>query len=456
MTPETTQEPWNELADLVETGTAQEIKQFLDDLPHRDVALVMSRLSEQQQILAVSALAPEDAAHVASQLPPPQRVELIECLRPATAAAILDELPSDEQADLIGDLDAERARAILEHMQPEEAADARALSGYADDVAGGLMVTEYLVYPQHYRVRDVIEDMRQHADAYRDYQVQYAYVCGAKGRLTGVLQLRDLLLADPRRPIADIMISRPLSVSSETSLDDLAAFFDRYDFLGVPVIDAKGTLLGIAQKSAVEEALGDRYGDDFLKTQGIVGGDEIRTMPLLRRSRRRLAWLSINIVLNCIAASVIALFQDTLSAVIALAIFLPIISDMSGCSGNQAVAVSLREMSLGLVRPTEVVRVWLKEMAVGLINGLALGMLLGVVAWFWIGNPYLGLVVGSALCLNTMLAVSLGGIVPLVLKRFSVDPAIASGPLLTTVTDLCGFLLVLGIATLLLERLTGS
>ena len=128
---------------------------------------------------------------------------------------------------------------------------------------------------------------------------------------------------------------------------------------------------------------------------------------------------------------------------------------MSGCSGNQAVAVSLRELSLGLVRTEEIFRVWLKEIAVGLLNGLALGLLIGLVAFLWKGNPYLGVVVGTALCLNTMIAVSIGGLVPLVLKRYNVDPAIAAGPILTTVTDMCGFFLVLGIATLMLSQLSG-
>jgi magnesium transporter len=134
-------------------------------------------------------------------------------------------------------------------------------------------------------------------------------------------------------------------------------------------------------------------------------------------------------------------------------VFLPIVSDMSGCSGNQAVAVSLRELALGIVKPFEFVRVWLKESTVGLINGAALGVLLGCVAWLWKGNPYLGLVVGGALFLNTIVAVSVGGVVPLLLKRFHVDPAVASGPLLTTITDMCGFFLVLSLATAMLPFL---
>jgi len=171
------------------------------------------------------------------------------------------------------------------------------------------------------------------------------------------------------------------------------------------------------------------------------------------RARRRLSWLSINILLNILAASVIAFYQDTISAVIALAVFLPIVSDMSGCSGNQAVAVSLRELSLGVLRPNEFLRVWRKEALLGVINGIALGVLIGVVAAVWQGSGVLGFVVGGALALNTLVAVSIGGTVPLLIRRLGQDPALASGPVLTTVTDMCGFFLALSFATLALDAL---
>jgi magnesium transporter len=188
---------------------------------------------------------------------------------------------------------------------------------------------------------------------------------------------------------------------------------------------------------------------------GLVGEEELRTMPLTGRSVRRLSWLSLNIVLNVIAASVIAIYQDTLSAVVALAVFLPIISDMSGCSGSQAVAVSIRELTLGLIRPYEFMRVVFKEGAVGILNGFVLGLLLAVLAYLWKQNLFLSLVVGTALALNTIVAVLVGGLIPLILKRLKFDPALASGPLLTTVTDMCGFFFVLSFATLALSRLQG-
>jgi magnesium transporter len=218
-------------------------------------------------------------------------------------------------------------------------------------------------------------------------------------------------------------------------------------------LNARNELVGVVLRRDLREEETDKANLELLEVQGIVGGEELRTMPILERSKRRLSWLSVNILLNIMAASVIAFYQDTLSSVIALAVFLPIVSDMSGCSGNQAVAVSLRELALGVVKPFEVMRVWWQEVWVGVVNGIVLGILLGTAAWIWKGNIYLGLVAGGALAINTIIAVSLGGTIPLILKQFKVDPALASGPLLTTITDMVGFFLTLSFANLAMNHL---
>jgi magnesium transporter len=315
------------------------------------------------------------------------------------------------------------------------------------------MVTEFLAYAGGASVAEVVEDLRVHAAEYRDYVVQYLYVVDHDERLEGVLRMRDLLLAPRETPVRELALTAPVRVRDDATLDELRDFFARHHWFGVPVVDADGRLLGLVRRSDVEQALEERLSADYLKSQGIAGGEELRSMPLGLRSRRRLGWLSVNIVLNVLAASVIAFYQDTLDAVITLAVFLPIISDMSGCSGNQAVAVSLRELSLGLVRPRDAARVWFDEVSVGLINGAALGVLLALVALAWQGNAWLGAVVGAALAANTVLAVSIGGTLPLIIRRLGKDPALASGPILTTITDTCGFLLVLGLATRLLPQL---
>jgi magnesium transporter len=401
-------------------------------------------------------LEPGEAAELIEALPYSQAVELLEHVPTEVAAAIIDRLPSDDQADLLGEMPPAQAEEILQRMAPEEAADARELLVYPDDSAGGVMVKEFVAYPQSWTAQQVVADLNQHRDAYADYAVQYLYVVDEDQRLVGVLPIRDLLFSPSGWKIQRVMIPEPKAVQADMPLSELRAFFEEHHWFAAPVVDAAGRLIGVVLSSDVQEALSEEADKRFLGFTGIVGGEEFRSMPTWLRSQRRLRWLSLNILLNVLAASIIAFFQDTIAAVVALVVFLPMISDMSGCSGNQAVAVSLRELALGLVRPTEIARVVLKEAVVGLINGAALGVLLGVLAGLYGANPYLGLVVGGALFANTVVAVSFGGLLPLLLKRWGMDPALVSGPMLTTVTDMCGFFFVLSFATLMLGRLTGG
>ena len=440
------------LQELIEKSQFEAVEQILDVRAPTERTRILSRLSLDQKQELLTHINFDDAADLLHEMPELQAVKLLGGIEPSQAAQILEELPKDEQADLVGEMSVESMNAILAEMPRSDASKVRSLVDYDDEVAGGIMLVEYLAFRELDTVGGVIEYMRTHVDELSDFSVQYVYVIDAKKKLLGVLRLRDLLLSPNHTEISAIMIADPVSVDVTTSLQSLHAFFVEHSFIGLPVVDSDNALVGVLRRGDVEEAMAEHFADDFRKTQGIVS-EEIRTMPLAVRSRRRLAWLSINILLNIAAASVIAIYQETLSQVIALAVFLPIISDMSGCSGNQAVAVSMRELSLGLVNPNEVLRVWLKEVSVGLINGLALGILIAAVALLWQGNPWLGGVVGMAMMINTIIAVSLGGTLPLVMRWFNLDPALASGPILTTVTDMCGFFLVLGAATMFLEYL---
>jgi magnesium transporter len=369
------------------------------------------------------------------------------------AATIVEEMASDNRVDVLGELPEAEAAAILEILDEEDANEIRRLSSYEPETAGGLMMTEFAAYPMATTIREVLTDLTAREGKYEYLTVHYVYVVVKRNRLKGVIRIRDLIFADWDQPIG--AIAKPaLTVGPDATLDDLEDFFEEHDFAAVPVTDERANLLGIVRRRSLLEAVAEHSEADRLKAAGIVGGEELRSMPVLVRSGRRLSWLSVNIVLNILAASVIAFYEDTLSAMIALAVFLPIVSDMSGCSGNQAVAVSMRELTLGAASPRDVARVWRKEMSVGMLNGLTLGTLIGIVAWAWKGSPVLGLVIGLALAINTVVAVSIGGTVPLLLKRFGVDPAIGSGPLLTTITDMCGFFLVLSLASMALPYLT--
>lgn len=437
---------------LISGASAQEVEQGLDGFESAELLRAVFQLSPDEQRQLLSTVSAERAAHFVEDFPSSHGADLIEEMPAGEAAPIVEEMASNYRVDVLSEMDSRDSEAILEHLEEEDVREIRELIAYPPDVAGGLMITEFARYPMAASVRDVVQDLTGREGDYEFLTVHYIYVVVKKHKLLGVVRLRDLVFADPEARIGAIA-TQALTVPADASLLELEQFFFDHDIAAVPVVDDKKRLLGIVRRRSVLEALADKAEADRLKGAGIVGGEELRSMPVMLRSRRRLSWLSINIVLNIIAASVIALYEDTLSAVIALAVFLPIVSDMSGCSGNQAVAVSMRELTLGAAGPRDIARVWGKEVTVGLINGLALGLLLGLAAWAWKGNPTLGLVVGAALALNTVLAVSIGGTVPLVLKRMKVDPAVASGPLLTTVTDMCGFFLVLSLASLVLPKL---
>jgi magnesium transporter len=448
---EPTASSWQQLRALIKEGDGLAIQALMESLGPSESIRGLFRLEAEEQDRLLSLLSPVNAAGVLEDMPDSYAAGFIDRLSVGRAADIVEELSSEHGADLLAELHEGAATTILAEMTPETAQRVRSLIGYPADVAGGLMGPEEYAYPESHRVGDFVDNLRARRPDLAELP-QRILLLDTEARLFGAVDIADILLAKAERPLAELMQS-VVTVPVTASLDEMEAYFDTHDTPGVPVIDEQGFLVGRLRRRALYDAIAEKFQNDQLKTQGIVGGDEIRTMPVLSRSRRRLSWLSINIVLNIMAASVIAAFQDTLSAVIALAVFLPIVSDMSGCSGNQAVAVSMRELALGIIAPGDVLRVWGQEAMVGVLNGSAVGLLIAVTAFLWQGNPLLGAVIGLSLALNTVIAVSIGGTVPLLLKAWGADPAIASGPVLTTVTDMCGFFLVLGLATVALPWL---
>jgi magnesium transporter len=441
----------NSLDDMARAGDRNRVEKALSKLSPSESVRALLLLDKEQQVRLLELLKPEDAADIVEDVPDEKAAELVEQLDAGRAADILEEMDSADSADIINELDDKDAENILGLMDPKDAADVRQLSTYESETAGGLMSTEIFVFHKTDTVGAVLRRAISEDEDFERYRGQHPYVIDDRKRLVGVVSLRTLLATKRSASLGDVM-SKAISVTADVKLGDLEDLFDEHPFLGIPVVARGRRLIGVVSRQAVAEASLHRAESDALKSQGIIG-DELRSLPTLLRAKRRLSWLSVNIVLNIMAASVIALYEDTLTAVIALAVFLPIVSDMSGCTGNQAVAVSLRELALGITRPRDVLHVWLKEISVGTINGIALGVLLGAAAWAWKGNIWIGVVVAVALALNTLIAVSVGGLVPLVLKRFEVDPAIASGPMLTTITDMCGFFLVLSLASAMMPLL---
>ncbi|MGC6565187.1 MAG: magnesium transporter [Akkermansiaceae bacterium] len=442
------------LTRAVESKEIEAARTIIKQASREDQRRIISQLDADIREQLCELLPPPEVADLLEHLADAQAIDLLESIPVEIAADIVEKMDAEAGGDLLRELDEEETEAILSEIEDEEdSQDLRERAACPADCAIGLMSDQVHSFPIDATVRNVLDDLEENAEKYSDSDVQYFYVVDPERRLKGVLSLRDLVLGQRHIAIESLMRPDPLSVKVSTTLEELEDLFEEKSYFGFPVVDEQGRLRGVVSRHSVDEAIANNQTGDYLKAAGIVGGEELRSMPLRHRSLRRLAWLGPNILLNLLAASVIATYEDTLEAAIALAIFLPMVSDMSGCSGNQAVAVSIRELTLGILQPRDYLRVIIKEGLLGITNGIVLGIVLGTIAALWKGSLFLGLVIGSALALNTILSVLLGGLIPLVLKRFKADPALASGPILTTCTDMCGFFLVLNLASMALHRL---
>ena len=445
--------PVDALAALVDDGQPARLVDFLHALPPDETPYTLSHLDDARRRALFTQLAEHDAdlgADLLEHFDDVYAADLVSDLKVAAAAAIVDEMDSDEQADIIGELDEDEAEAILGALSPEEASDTRRRLRYDENTAGGLMITEYLHYPAQLTVEQVADDLRQHGEAYGEYEVRYIYVTDEHGGLAGTAPMRRLVIAPRGTSVAGLMAAYPFTVTVNTPTDELEDLFDRIDLSAVPVIDEAQKLCGVVQRAAVQEARGEAAEEDLAKAGGIVGGEELRSMPVLSRALRRLMFLVPIMLLMMVSAAVISLFRDTVQRVPLIAAFLPLVAGLCGSGGNQAVAVSMREISLGLIKPADLVRVALLEALPALINGAALGILLFGVVFLWEHDATLALVIGAAVPTTILLAAVIGGAVPLVLRRTGLDPAMASGPVVTTLVDLAAYFTVLVLATLLL------
>lgn len=426
------------------------IRALIRSLHVVDASSMIATLNRIEQKTLFELLTVGEAADIIELMDTEHQVAAISDMDLETAAKIVDEMAPDEAADVLAGIPEAVSNEILSRIRPDDAREIRHLLSYPEDSAGALMSTEAAAFKEDMTIQETIKALRRSAIAQDPQKTIYVYVLDHSKKLVGVLQFRDLVISDPKLEIREIMKSEIVSTYASTERREVARIFRQYDLAALPVVDNRGTFLGIITADDAADLIHEVATEEMLKLEGI-SVDETRDMPWWKISRRRVSWLSLNIFLNILAASVIIFYQDTLRAAIAIAVFLPIISDMSGCSGMQAVAVSIRDLALEKIFPKDFLRVLYKELIVGFVNGLVLGAEIGLVAYLWKGTPVLGLVVAAGLWINTILAVCIGGVVPLLLKRFKIDPAIASGPILTTITDMMGFAIVLSLATRYLE-----
>ena len=422
---------------------------FLEELKGLHPADLADRLQRMENV---------EAATILTQLPPPlaagalgeldeeDAAELLDLLSVSQIAALFAQLPHEAAADLAAALPPGKRRDVLLASPPETAAGIRALLRYEDDTAGGIMSDRFIALRADMTVQDAQEVLRSRRDEPLE-DVTYLYVTDTNGRLVGIVSLRDLVFRRPERRIDEIMNREVQFVHAEADQEELARQFEHYHYLGLPVLDAAGRLVGVVKASEILQVAAQEATEDMQLMVGLSGEERTLT-PWHKSVRRRLPWLYINLTTAFAAAAVVGYFEQTIAQWTALAIFLPVIAGQGGNAGMQTLTIIIRDLALGELSPGDGRKALFKEVLLGLVNGIAVGGAVGLIGFWWKGSAVLGLVAGLAMVLNQIAAAMSGVLIPLGLKLFKVDPALASSIFLTTVTDVAGFFFFLGLAAL--------
>ncbi len=430
----------------VDAGRSNQIRGLVRPLHPADVADLLSRLDAEQRRAVIEAIRGRFDPEILPYLDEAVREDVFETLGTRDVAAMLAELDSDDAIDLMTDLDEDERKLLLEAVPPADRVVLEQGLTFPDSSAGRLMQREVVAVPTHWTVGQTIDFMRTEAELPENFQE--IYVVSAGNRLDGVVTLAKLLRAKRPVRIADIMSAEMRPVPPTTDQEEVAQMFRRYGLVSTPVVDDTGQLLGRITVDDVVDVIDEEAEEDLLKLGGVSESDI--SSSLLETARSRFVWLLVNLVTAFIAASVIAMFADTIAQVVALAVLAPIVASMGGNAGTQSLTVAVRALAMREIGRTNALRVIVKEVALGVINGAVFGCAVGLVAWAWFGKPMIGVVIGLALILNLMAAGLAGMTIPLILERLGVDPAVASGVFLTTVTDVVGFFTFLGLATWLI------
>ncbi len=427
---------WRRAAALVEALRPPDQADIFGELPP----------PEQDQLLPRLEL--EDSADILEELEEEEAAEIAARLKTGTLAQILDEMEPDEAADLLGDIAPDQAAEVLGIM--EEPEDIRPLLIHADESAGGLMTSARITLHREMTAEAAIAHVRAVAPESED--VYYLFVVDREIRLVGVVSLRQLVVAPPRTRIETFMDPDVIQIRADADQEEAARLMARYDLLALPVVDEAGHLLGIITHDDLVDVLEEEATEDIYRLGG-VPEEYPPDVPVPAVLRTRLPWLVLNLGTAMASAAVLSIFEGTIARVAALASFFPIVAGVSGSAGTQTLTVTVRGLAMGEINPRNGIRTMGREMIIGLANGVAVGGLIAIIALAWKGTPMLGLIVGLATLLNMIGAGIAGALVPVLMQILRRDPALASPILVTTITDACGYLIYLGLATLTLTRL---
>jgi magnesium transporter len=435
--------------DLVQTGRRDRLGLVLAEAHAADLAAAMRDLSVDDQVTVFRLLEREQAGAVLAELDDQTLLELIRALDEAEISSALDRMQPADAVGVLEELPQEQAEKVLDLMKEEKSEEVQELLEYGEKTAGRIMSRDCLAVHENVTVAQAIEQVRKSPIA---ETAQSLYVVDDHEHLIGSLPLRRLIIADPSTPVGLLRREEPVSVRPETDQEEVAQLVAKYDLVAVPVVDQDHRLLGVISVDDVIDIIREEATEDIQRFGG-AAGDETVFDPAAAVFAKRLLWRLVNLATAILAASVIGLFEGSIRELATLAIFMPIVASMGGISTTQTATVVIRGIALGDMTNAHVWRVLWKELNLGVTTGLANALVMGFIAYLWKGQLLLAAIIAVALAINMLVAAAVGVVIPLLLKSFRADPAIASSVIITTFTDVCGFFSFLGLATLLIRFL---
>ncbi|MFP4913242.1 magnesium transporter [Staphylococcus coagulans] len=370
--------------------------------------------------------------------------DLFEEMNAAYASKVLEHMSYDNAVDILNQLSKKKIASLLMLMNREDAKEIKALLHYDEDTAGGIMTTEFISLTINTPVHEALMRVKEQApDAETIYVI---FVVDEEKKLVGVLSLRDLIIAENDTYIEDIMNERVISANVADDQEDVAQTMRDYDFIAMPVLDYQNHLLGIITIDDIVDVMDEEASEDYSRLAGVSDIDSTDD-SIFQTAFKRLPWLLILTVLGMITASILGSFEETLEKVALLAAFIPIISGMSGNSGTQSLAVAVRNISTGDIKEKSKIKLALRESGSGFLTGITCATSLCFIIIILYGQPYLALIVGTSLTIAMTVGTTIGSVIPLVMNRIGIDPAVASGPFITTINDIVSMLIYFGLAT---------
>jgi magnesium transporter len=434
------------VVDAADDGDGPRLRDLTEDLHPADVADLMGFLTAEHRSVVVQWLAPDLLAETLPELDDGIREEVLERVPHLTLAEALQELDSDDAAAVVEDLEDDQREKVLAAMPEVDRAAIESSLGYAEDSAGRLMQREVMAAPQFWNVGDTIDHIRAQGEELPELFFDI-YVVDPLNRPVGGVSVSGLLRMPRATKLTDIM--EPVNeITVDQDQEEVAYIFEKYHLISAPVIDAGGRLVGQITVDDIVNIIQEENREDILRLAGVSDEDRGSTVPEIVRGR--VPWLAVNLITASLGAGVIAFFGGTIEQIVALAALMPIVSAIGGNAGTQALTVTVRALATRELNSSNARRTFFRELVVGLANGLVLAPLLGLGAGWWSGDWRVGGVIAAAMVLNLAIAASVGVLTPLTLSKLKQDPAVSSAVFVTATTDFFGFLIFLGLATIVL------